>query len=132
MLILTTKPSVLLPSWFHVLLYIRASVPLPVPFCIRTRSISKVAYFPPFSIMKSKASCELFSRTERIFFTSFLFKLIFKIYLLIFVWAGFSLLCKLFSSCSKWGLLSRCSAWLLIDVPSLFSEQRLLGCRLSS
>jgi len=109
-LILTTKPSVLLPSWFHVLLYIRASVPLPVPFCIRTRSISKVAYFPPFSIMKSEASCELFSRTERIFFTSFLFKLIFKIYLLIFVWAGSSLLCELFSSCSTWGLLSSCGA----------------------
>ena len=110
MLILTTKPSVLLPSWFHVPLYIRASVPLPVPFCIRTRSISKVAYFPPFSIMKSKASCELFSRTERIFFTYFLSKLIFKFYLFILFWAGSSLLCELFSSCSKWGLLSSCGA----------------------
>ena len=32
-------------------------------------------------------------------------------YLLIYVCARSSLLCRLFSRCSGWGLLSRCGAW---------------------
>ena len=58
-----------------------------------------------------------------------LLKIILFIY---FVWAGTSLLLGLFSGCSEQKLLSGCSAWLLIVVPSLFTEQRLSGCRLSS
>ena len=39
---------------------------------------------------------------------------------------------RAFSSCSKWGLLSSCSVWLLIVVASVVAEHGLWGAGFSS
>ena len=52
---------------------------------------------------------------------------VFKFYLLIYGCAGSSLLCGLFSSCGKRGLLSSCNAQASYGVASLVVEHGLWG-----
>ena len=86
--------------------------------CILSSRVAATIYIPINSVRGFP-----FPKSSQAFIVCRLLKTF--IYLFIFSRAGSPLLCRLFSSCAEWGLLSSCVHWLLIGVASLVVEHRL-------